>query len=470
MAEQEESPATSLLPSSSSTIFLYDGKADDIPFNVTHVLVESSVIVIRAQTFMAHFNLTEVLNLPEGLLVEIQSRAFFACESLRYIHIPSTVRMIGSGAFAGCDRLQQIELPDGLQSIGAAAFSNCGSLSHLRIPPLITWIRTGAFANCFHLYSVELSAAGSLERIGTKAFRNCKQLRNIVLPLSVIQIGDSAFDGCTALYDEFFSSMTPGRLGYPRVWQDELLIQRLKTILDEYPLHKLCYYQSYYESFESLRQALQDMHLLEWEHDDDDDHSSPLVQRDILGMTPLHRLALSAKPNIEFCLLLLSLQQRQQRQVDMPALDIRDRWDRDALMYCSMNLSSDSTEMTRLLIQVKISPQLNSLRLEEWRTEVTTEMDNLLLSSTTSTSTITRQDRVRQMGTIYSKLEYLVRKEKLSLLEMAIWQAKIDSSFHCIDDDDDDVPLNIRREECRMMCGANIIIPHTLLFLGPKWW
>ena len=47
------------------------------------------------------------MQLPEGLR-EIGRFAFFACENLTQIIIPTTVEKIGRGAFAGCAKLEKI--------------------------------------------------------------------------------------------------------------------------------------------------------------------------------------------------------------------------------------------------------------------------------------------------------------------------------------------------------------------------
>jgi hypothetical protein len=421
-----EPPDSSVMP-----FFLYDGE-DDVPMDATHVRVDSSMTVIKAQAFFVHSNLTTAV-LPTGLQI-IRARAFFMCESLSHINIPFTVKIIGSGALVGCVRLQQIELPDGLESIGSAAFSSCESLSHFRVPPLIKVIESSTFANCKSLYSIELPE--SLERIDSRAFRNCEQLRNILISPSVNQIGVHAFEGCSSLYEVLPESHNE-------------LIEALTTRLDEYPIHKLCYYQSYYESSGSLRQELE--HTINESSGD-----SPWDRCDTFGMTPLHLLVLSAKPNLDLCKVL----------VDRPAetLQIHDRWDRDPLMYCSMNLSPESTVMTKHLIKVLLSGRIESLGLSRWKREVASEIERLLVSEN-------RQERVRHMDNVVSKLNHFLEKENLSLLELAIWKAKIDGARADIDpvEPDSNASLNppADRAGWRTICGAaDIIISNTLPFLG----
>ena len=97
--------------------------------------------------------------------------AFFGCDSLSEIVIPSSVTSIGDDAFSRCHSLSEIVIPSSVTSIGDHAFSGCDSLSEIVIPSSVT-------------------------SIGDWAFSNCDSLSEIVIPSSVTSIGDSAFTNC----------------------------------------------------------------------------------------------------------------------------------------------------------------------------------------------------------------------------------------------------------------------------------
>ena len=97
--------------------------------------------------------------------------AFYFCDSLSEIVIPSSVTRIGYRAFSSCRSLSEIVIPSSVTSIGDSAFLCCDSLSEIVIPSSVT-------------------------SIGDNAFYGCYSLSEIVIPFSVTSIGDSAFYNC----------------------------------------------------------------------------------------------------------------------------------------------------------------------------------------------------------------------------------------------------------------------------------
>jgi hypothetical protein len=405
--------------------FMYTGdNAYQVPENATHITFHWSVVEIEPQAFFVHQQLTQI-DLPDGLAI-IGSRAFFMCEAVKKITLPSTVRVIRAGAFAGCRCLQSVELGDGLQVIGAAAFASNEVLTHLRIPPRVRIIENRTFSNCTSLFSIELPE--KLERIDIQAFNNCKQLRNVLIPKST-SVYKEAFHGCSRL-EELLSG------------DKNQFINTLQTRFDDFPIHKLCYYQGYYTTQETLRDFKQ---IISKESDE----SLSSLSRDSFRMTALHVLALSARPNIHLCKALVATYTESD-------LNMRDRWDRDPLMYCSMHLTQDSTKMTRCVIDSLLSGRYNSLGLDRWRNDISNEIENLPVSSH-------RQERITQMGEILTKLFRYLTKERLSLVELAVWKFKIDDLSEGRSD-----TSWIGRDQCRLICGAEIIISHVLPFLEHK--
>ena len=55
--------------------------------------------------------------------------AFYCCDSLTSITIPSSVTSIGNEAFWSCDSLTSITIPSSVTSIGNYAFYYCSSLT-----------------------------------------------------------------------------------------------------------------------------------------------------------------------------------------------------------------------------------------------------------------------------------------------------------------------------------------------------
>ena len=63
----------------------------------------------------------------------IMNGAFAACENLKSVNIPETVKLIYPMAFMGCASLSSVELPEVLERIGYRAFYQTG-LEEIVIP------------------------------------------------------------------------------------------------------------------------------------------------------------------------------------------------------------------------------------------------------------------------------------------------------------------------------------------------
>lgn len=143
--------------------------------------------------------------IPYGVTT-IQEGAFFSCENIESIILPSTIRTIGDEAFHGCKKLTSINLPQGLTSIGWQAFGDC-PFESIDIPNGVTSIGAWAFGWCGSLTSVTLP--NTISRIKEYTFAYCP-LTTVVIPNSVRTIEEKAF-----AYSGMFSNPTK-EFYYPR--------------------------------------------------------------------------------------------------------------------------------------------------------------------------------------------------------------------------------------------------------------
>lgn len=120
--------------------------------------------------------------------------AFYWCNNVTNINIPSEIEEIGEGAFRLCQHIESFILPNCLKSIGNNAFQACTNLSSLTLPNSVISIGNGAFSGCERMTSVVLP--NSLKKISDSLFDNCKYLKNIILPECLEEIGVNAFYGC----------------------------------------------------------------------------------------------------------------------------------------------------------------------------------------------------------------------------------------------------------------------------------
>lgn len=179
--------------------FLYtiDKRYEEVPDNVTHVKIDSSIQELQSWEFSDFQSLLHC-ELPEDCLI-LGKHVFEDCKSLQGIAIPASVKELRESAFKGCRNLSSVEFKEGitLTHIESYTFLGCESLSCIQIPSSVTVIENGAFEQCWKLVVVELEAG--LEYIGANVFRECTSLINISVPYTVKEIGHGAFSQCHSL-------------------------------------------------------------------------------------------------------------------------------------------------------------------------------------------------------------------------------------------------------------------------------
>lgn len=141
----------------------------------------------------------------------VDARAFFSCNQLTSIELPSTVTEIGNSAFINCSNLKSVTLPAGLKTIDNAAFLGCSALETIELPKSLITLGGTAFSGCSSLKSVVFPSY--LSKIDSNTFFDCSSLTHIDLPRGLTDIGLLAFSGCVGLESIVF----PDDLKYIRV-------------------------------------------------------------------------------------------------------------------------------------------------------------------------------------------------------------------------------------------------------------
>lgn len=167
-------------------------------------------------------------------VISIADSAFYACNKMTSIVIPSTIKSFGAYAFMGCSGMQKVivsdlsawcaitfanrysnpiyfaqhlysdanteitdlVIPADVNNIGYYAFVKC-QLNSVTILGNVSMIGNSSFYKCTLLKSVQM--AEGVERIRDNAFNGCTALNSVVFPEGMKRIGGSAFYGCTAL-------------------------------------------------------------------------------------------------------------------------------------------------------------------------------------------------------------------------------------------------------------------------------
>ncbi len=100
------------------------------------------------------------VTIPSGV-TSIESYAFSGC-GLKSMTIPASVTTVGLQAFYDCNALKRVTIPSGVTSIGKSAFSSCAVLDYVTVPDSVTEIKDYAFSNCDDLdWAVVPTAFGS---------------------------------------------------------------------------------------------------------------------------------------------------------------------------------------------------------------------------------------------------------------------------------------------------------------------
>lgn len=154
--------------------------------------------------------------------------AFYFCNNLTSVSLPTTLKSIGTSAFQYCSGLTAFNVPEGVESIGITAFAWCDALQRVTIPASVRFIDDGAFCYCHALSTISVASGNhnyrvvddvlfsndgvlvaypitktdsiyvipdTTTRIGSFAFAGCDNLISIRIPGTVTTVSDCAFDG-----------------------------------------------------------------------------------------------------------------------------------------------------------------------------------------------------------------------------------------------------------------------------------
>ena len=183
--------------------------------------------LIKNDTVIAGCNTSVIPD--DGSITRIGDWAFYNCDGLRTITLPSSVETIGQNAFAACDGLESI-IGLGVKSRGQGAFYSCESLKSytfhsdfndeymptmpstvigendiqigdyvFRIvdetPTLVGYVGTESKLTLPQDYQ------GNAYVIGEKAFYGNNEIYEIVIPDTVTKIESKAFSNCNFLFN-----------------------------------------------------------------------------------------------------------------------------------------------------------------------------------------------------------------------------------------------------------------------------
>ena len=163
--------------------------------NLVNVSIPTTVKKIGIWAFQDCLNLPSVI-IPSGVTV-IGKAAFRYCFGLNNVLLPNGLLSIEEEAFAGCKSIESLQLPSSVCSIGSDAFTNCQNLTSITLPNSLNKIEVSTFSYCEKLQSITIPQ--SVTEIGEFAFEYCESLKRIIIPTKVTSIGRFAFFNCKSL-------------------------------------------------------------------------------------------------------------------------------------------------------------------------------------------------------------------------------------------------------------------------------
>jgi hypothetical protein len=484
-------------------VFVYtrDG-GERVPHDVVLVRVDPSVTSIPAKAFEGRKKLTDV-ELCEGL-VEIGEGSFSYCgHSIMKINIPNSLKRIKNSAFSGSLRTS-IRLHDGIESIGKNAFAHC-IFTNFRVPPLITVIPENLLWNCKLLISLELSEV--VTEIGSGAFSYCYCLRNVAFPPNAV-FDDNIFIEANDLW-QLFGSI-------------EEIISKLQHRFDGLLIHSIVYYQSYHQGvLQNLMDSIkldstgnqQDclgmtpLHLLACSsvHETElycliiENYPTNLITEDRWGATPLLYAFWGAAPTEIIQFLLNSYQLLYPDHIFNWTMMVKTMGRTDAPKESIDNLlrvkqihfpdqpidweylldeflSSSHYSFGGLLFQEKmqflvmcgLSERVEALPFKVWRDHITNMIH-------TANFQYNGNNNRNILGIIRAKVAHFEDelhklKEITTILELALWKLKMnedtnpqEKAIHCQKKVKTD--KSTIRGQCRITCGADVVIQHVLPWL-----
>jgi hypothetical protein len=282
-------------------------------------------------------------------------------------------------------------------------------VTHVRVHKSVKIITRRAFYCCIYLVSIEMHHG--VEIIEEEAFCHCEALRGINLS-GVRVIGVEAFQYCTALENVEFGDKLESIEGGAFQGCTPLRIVKLHTVR----YIGIC-------AFAECPQ-LTEVQLLSEDLERIDNGA-------FIDCPSLRRIFIPLKDNL---------------LVDEDVEDHGGFYKCDALSQVDLIGGIHKT--------------VSSLLLDSWKNEMKDEIDiiNQVLPYYDDDKTPAIRQWIRsvlQRIEHFKREHYALLKEDMTLLELALWKSSLPNNIDAAD-----------RQQARVTCGANIMIPHVLSFLN----
>lgn len=240
------SSITGKYASSDNKAIVVDGEIISVaPYELYDYTIPDGVHTIGSDLFWDNDNIRKIV-VTEGVR-NIKRGAFYGCENLAEVYIPSTIESIGYRILGHSFNLEKITGPfasdDGrclVKDDVLEAFAPKGILNYV-VPDNVKEIRASVFGSTWELESVILPEG--LEIIDEDAFRICPNLSSVTIPSTVKSIGNSSgglrelFYSCQSLTRLICKAVVPPDLLVPLSMPEYAVIYVPEESLEQYENH-----------------------------------------------------------------------------------------------------------------------------------------------------------------------------------------------------------------------------------------
>lgn len=128
----------------------------------------------------------------------VDDEAFYGCNGITEVVLPSGVETIGDRAFKCCENLSSIEMEDGVTKLGTELFRTCPRLKDVRLSKSLLELPEYCFSGD-SMSLVSLVLPDRIRTIGRDAFGKCKVLKMVHMPENLETLGRGVFWECSKM-------------------------------------------------------------------------------------------------------------------------------------------------------------------------------------------------------------------------------------------------------------------------------
>lgn len=139
----------------------------------------------------------EQVSLPGGI-TEIGEFSF-ARSSIRKVVIPEGTVKIGYGAFYHCDELDEVQLPSTIETVEPKAFEKSAWVERFRNSSGDAFLISGEVLVAYKGNTSVVTIPDGVRVIGAEVFARHSEIEEVIFPASLRIIGEAAFEDCTGI-------------------------------------------------------------------------------------------------------------------------------------------------------------------------------------------------------------------------------------------------------------------------------